>query len=213
MDKRTVSRIRINGFLSTAFCNVRQRPSPCTDKSARLIRKRHDHAHNFAIASPGRGSRHGSGRMMSISASAISETLDHAFRAALLLTGSAGLAEKAVLDGIAGLESGDNLEKALVAKTIESVIRQRADFPNQLEHTLERVPHEIQRLMLLAPVSRDCFILRILFGVTPANCARILNLTIEEFEESLYAAFQQLSMLGAPICSPGPMHETKGAQQ
>jgi hypothetical protein len=63
--------------------------------------------------------------MTSILASAISETLDHAFRAALMLTGSADLAENAVLDGIAGLESSEDVEKALVAKTIESVIRQR----------------------------------------------------------------------------------------
>ena len=94
--------------------------------------------------------------MMSISASAISKTLDHAFRAALLLTGSADLAENAVLDGIAGLESSGDVKKALVARTIDSVIRQRADFPNQLEHALALLPHELQQLILLAPVSRDC---------------------------------------------------------
>src|SRR5688500_7115397 len=106
--------------------------------------------HTMSQLPPRQGSRHGR-RMMSISASAISETLDHAFRAALLLTGSADLAENAVLDGIAGLESSDNVETALVAKTIEFVIRQRADFPNQSEHTLALLPHELQRLILLAP--------------------------------------------------------------
>jgi hypothetical protein len=133
---------------------------------------------------------------MSISASAISETLDYAFRAAFLLTGRADLAENAVLNGIAGLDSNDDVEKALVPKTIEFVIRQRTDLPNQLEHALARLPHELQRLILLAPVPRDCFLLRVLFGIPVANCATILNLTIEEFEESLCAAFQQLSMLG-----------------
>jgi hypothetical protein len=149
---------------------------------------------------------------MLISASAISETLGHAFRAAFLLTGTADLAEDAVLEGIAGLESADDVEKALVAKTIESVIRQRPDFPNQLEHALMILPDELQRLVLLAPVSRDCFLLRILFGITPAKCAATLNLTIEEFEESLCAALQQLSMIGGLICSPGPLHQTKGAR-
>jgi hypothetical protein len=136
--------------------------------------------------------------MMSISARAISETLDRAFRAALLLTGSADLAENAVLDGIARLDSNDDAEGALFVKTIESVIRRRAEFPNQLEHSRAPLPQELQRLILLAPVSRDCFILRFLFGIIPANCAAILNLTIEEFEESLCAGLQQLSMLGAP---------------
>jgi hypothetical protein len=137
---------------------------------------------------------------MPISASAISEALDHAFRAALLLTGRADLAENAVLDGIAGLDSCDDVEKALVVKTIQSVIRRRGDFPNELERALGLLPHELQRrLVPLVPASRDCFVLRILFGVTPANCAAILNLTIEEFEEALCAGFQQMSMLGAPV--------------
>ena len=46
------------------------------------------------------------------------------------------MAENAVLDGIAALESSDDVEKALVAKTIESAIRSRADFPNHLEQAL-----------------------------------------------------------------------------
>jgi len=134
---------------------------------------------------------------MSIPAGAISKNLDHAFRAALLLTGRADLAEDSVLDGIAALESIDDVEDTLLTKTIASVIRRRADFPDQLEQALLLLPPELQRLILLAPLSRDCFILRILFGITPSNCAAILNLTIEEFEESLLVAFQQLRILEA----------------
>jgi hypothetical protein len=133
---------------------------------------------------------------MPISASAISETLDHAFHAALLLTGSADLAENAVLQGIVGLESSDDVETALITKTVESAIRQRANSSNQLEHALALLPRELQRLILLAPVSRDCFLLRILFGIPAAKCAAILNLGIGEFKESLCAALRQLSMLG-----------------
>ena len=70
---------------------------------------------------------------MSISATATSEC---SFRATLLLTRRADLAENAVLDGIAALESSDDVEKALVAKTIEFAIRSRADFPNHLEQEL-----------------------------------------------------------------------------
>jgi len=134
--------------------------------------------------------------MTSISVSAISENLDHAFRAAFLLTGRVDLAENAVRDGIAGLESNNAIEKELVAKTVESVIRQRADFPNQVEQALARLPQELQRLILLEPVSRDCFILRALFGINPTSCAAILNLTTEGFDEYLCAAFYRLPMLG-----------------
>ena len=151
--------------------------------------------------------------MMPISASAISEAVDHAFRAALLLTSSADFAETAVLNGIAGLETSDDVEQAVVAKTIDFVLRQRADHPNRSEHSLALLPHEFHWLLVLAPVSRDCFLLRILFGITPLTCAAILNLTIEEFEESLRSAFERLPMVGTLICSPGPVNQTIGAQQ
>ncbi len=150
---------------------------------------------------------------MSASASAISKTLEQAFRAACLLTGRTDLAEKAVLDGIAGLEPNDAIEKALVAKTIVCVIRQRADFSNQMESALSLLPHELQRLNLLAPVARDCFILRVLLGISSAKCAAILNLTREEFEERLCAAFQPIPMLSAQIWLPSPLHQTEGAHQ
>jgi len=134
---------------------------------------------------------------MSVPSSAISEALDRAFRAALMLTGRADMAENAVLDGIAGLEPSDDVEKALVAKTVECIMRRRADFPNQLKQALALLPQELQRLIALTPIARDCFILRILFGIAPASCASILNLTAPEFDESLYAALQQQSKLEA----------------
>jgi hypothetical protein len=250
--KRTVSSIRINEVLSTAFRDLRQRPFACIGHSARLIRRAeafaaavmglrliHDVipgkkeyesqtlARRFATindryadsgpdrspATEGRAVFYGSRRMMSISASTISKTLDRAFRAAFLLTGSADTAEGAVMDGIAGLESGDDAEKVLVAKTIESLIGHRPDFPHRLDRALALLPHELQRLVLLAPVSRACFLLRILFGITTTNCAMALNLTIEEFEESLRTALEQLSIADALICSRGPIHQTEGAHQ
>jgi hypothetical protein len=125
-------------------------------------------------------------------ATAISETLDRAFRAAHLLTASADLAEEAVLGGIAVLDSSDDVEKVLVAKTVDFVIRQSGQYPHRLEGTLSVLPQELRHLLLLAPVSRDCFVLRTLFGIAPPHCAATLNLTLEEFEEALYAAYEQL---------------------
>jgi hypothetical protein len=151
--------------------------------------------------------------MMPISARSISETVNDAFRAAFLLTGSADLAENAFLHGIAGLESSDDLSNALLAKTIRFVIWQQANVPNRLERTLALLPDELQRLIRLAPVPRDCFMLRILFGINAANCAAILNLTIEQFEVSLCAALRQLPMLGPVVYSPGPMHQARGVHQ
>ncbi len=133
--------------------------------------------------------------MTSISALAINKTLDHAFRAAFMLTGRADLAENCVLDGIACLESRDDIEKTLVANTVESAIQKCADFTNQLEHSLTLLPAELHRLTLLPPVVRHAYMCRTLFGIRPARCAAILDLTIEEFEASLCVAYRHLFMV------------------
>ena len=150
---------------------------------------------------------------MPISASAISEAVEHAFRAAFLLTSSADFAETAVLNGIAGLETSDDVTKALVAKTIDFVIRQRAVHPNRSVHWLPFLPHEFHWLRVLAPVSRDCFLLRVLFRIPTATCAAILNLTIGEFEGSLRDAFDRLPMVGTPNRWPGPVNQTIGVHE
>jgi hypothetical protein len=131
---------------------------------------------------------------MSISAVALTENLERAFHAALMLTGTAKMAEKCVLDGLVNLTSSDDIVEALVAKAVESAIRQRIYFPNQLEQALARLPQELGRMIFLAPVARDCYMLRILFRIPPASCAAILNLTIEELEASLCEALQNLSL-------------------
>lgn len=141
----------------------------------------------------------------------VAETLSDAFRAAFLLTGRADSAEDAVSQGIMALESCDDIEKALVAKTVEFVYRQRMSFPNRLEHAMARLPLELQRLIWLSPVSRDCFILRILFGISAAKCASILNLTIEQFAVSLRAALLQLPMAGPQTCWSRPFQQEEEA--
>ena len=150
---------------------------------------------------------------MSISASAISEAVEHAFRAAFLLTSSAEFAETAELNGIAGLEPSDDVSKALVAKTIDFVIRQRAVHPNRSEHWLPLLPHEFQWLRVLAPVSRDCFLLRVLFRIPTATCAAILNLTIGEFEGSLRDGFERLRLVGIPNRRTGAVDQIMGAHE
>ena len=150
---------------------------------------------------------------MPISAHAAPESLTDAFRAAFLLTGSLDLAENAVLHGIAALAPNDDVEKDLVKKTVELIFRRRMDFPNQLEHSLALLPPELRRLIWLAPVGRDCFILRVLFGITAASCAKILNLTIEQLDVSLRAALRQLPMVSPSVCWARPIHQVTGARQ
>ena len=124
-----------------------------------------------------------------------SRALEEAFRAALLLTASAEAAEHAVLGGIAASEFGHIADGVLLVETVKMVIQQREDFPSQPEPTRSRLPRELQRLFLLAPISRDCFMLRVLLGIPIGTCSRILRLGIEEIEEVLCTALQELPLL------------------
>jgi hypothetical protein len=129
--------------------------------------------------------------------SEVSKALDEVFRAAFLLTGSTEVAENAVLDGIAALEFGHFVDDVLLVETVKSAIQRRADFPGQSEQAPSHLPLELRRLLLLAPISRDCFVLRVLLGIPPATCSAVLHLTIHEIEEVLCAALQELPLLEA----------------
>jgi len=139
-----------------------------------------------------------------------SRALYEAFRAALLLTASAEAAEHAVLGGIAALEFGHIADDVLLVETVKTVIQQRDDFPSQPEPTRSRLPRELQRLFLLAPISRDCFMLRVLLGIPIQTCSRILRLGIDEIREVLCAALQELPLLAARDISPARTYETQG---
>jgi hypothetical protein len=126
----------------------------------------------------------------------ISKALDRAFLAALLLSGNTEVAENAVLDGIAALDSGYIVDDILLVETIKSAIHRRADHPGQSEQSLSQLPFELRRLFLLAPISRDCFVLRVLVGLAPAMCSLVLRLAKREIEGVMCAAMQDLPLLG-----------------
>jgi hypothetical protein len=123
------------------------------------------------------------------------KVLDEAFRAAFLLTGSTEVAENAVLDGIAPLEIGHIADDVLLVETVKSAIQRRVDFPGQSEQAPSHLPLELRRLFLLAPLFRDCFVLRVLLGIPLATCSAILHLTIHEVEDALCTALQELPLL------------------
>ena len=116
------------------------------------------------------------------------EALDGAFRAAWFFSGCTEAAENAVLEGIAALDGvyiGDDL---LLVETVKSAIRSSSQTPSHL-------PSELRRLLSLAPISYDFFVLRVLLGITSETCAAILHLTAEEGEEVLCAALRELPPL------------------
>jgi hypothetical protein len=132
----------------------------------------------------------------------VHKALEEAFRGAWFFTGSGETAEYAVLDGIAAMDFGPVADDLLIVETVKSAMRRRADPASQSEETPSHLPWELQRLFLLAPVSRDCIVFRVLLGITVGSCSRMLRLEIEEFEQLLWAALQELPRLEArrPTC-------------
>jgi hypothetical protein len=124
----------------------------------------------------------------------ISSAVDMAFRTALLLAGNTKTAETAVIDGIDTCE--DLSHRGLLIEAVRSTIRRRtksADAPD----ALELLPPELRRLFMLQPLSRDCFVLRILVGLSPEVCKELLDVSSTEFEDAVCAALNQLPLLSS----------------
>jgi hypothetical protein len=124
----------------------------------------------------------------------ISSAVDMAFRTALLLAGNTKTAETAVMDGIDTCE--DLSHRGLLIEAVRSTIRRRtksADAPD----ALELLPPELRRLFMLQPLSRDCYVLRILVGLSPEVCKELLDVSSTEFEDAVCAALNQLPLLSS----------------
>jgi hypothetical protein len=125
----------------------------------------------------------------------LSKALHEAFRAASMLAGTTEGAENAVLDGIAASDFGNIADDGLLVQTVKSAIQRRVDFPGHSEQAPSHLPVELRRLFLLAPISRDSFVMRILLGLPTATCSAVLHLTIDEMDDVLCAALQELPCL------------------
>src|ERR1700747_2461767 len=90
------------------------------------------------------------------------QAIDMAFRRALLLTGAMKTAEAAVMQGIDACE--DLSPRGLLIEASRSAVQRRtksSDGPCEVES----LPPELGRLLMLQPLRRHCFVLRILVGL------------------------------------------------
>ena len=117
-----------------------------------------------------------------------------AFRTALLLAGATKTAELAVLDGIDACENISH--RRLLIETVRSTIRRRTESPD-VPDGINLLPPELRRLFGLQPMSRDCFVLRILVQLPPEECADLLNISITEYEDALCGALNQFPLLSS----------------
>ena len=121
--------------------------------------------------------------------------LDMAFRTALLLTGDTRTAEVAVMHGIGVCE--DLSHGGLLIAAVRSAVQRRTKSSGG-PYEVECLPPELRRLFMLQPLPRNCFVLRVLVGLSPEACAELLEISVSEFEDALYGALTELP----PLCTP-----------
>jgi DNA-directed RNA polymerase specialized sigma24 family protein len=84
---------------------------------------------------------------------------------------------------------------------VRSAVRRRTKLSNG-PYEVDGLPVEIQRLFMLQPLLRHCFVLRILAGLSPEVCAELLEISVAEFEDALYGALRELSLPHSPKTQP-----------
>ena len=125
------------------------------------------------------------------------KALNESFRAALVLTGSIEVAERAVTDALVAL--GSNLSAQVLLAETARLAFQRSEFGGESSSVL---PPELQALARLLPVRRYCFVLRLLVGLDPETCCHILGLSRFEVEEVFWKSLLDLPELVGAHQSP-----------
>jgi hypothetical protein len=121
----------------------------------------------------------------------IQGAINTAFKVALLFGCDTMTAEAAVLDAIDACE--DVFHRSFLIGAVASTLRRRGNSENAFG-ALQLLPAELRRLFRLQPILRDCFVLRILLGLSPEVCTGLLNISVTEFADAFYAALQQLPL-------------------
>jgi hypothetical protein len=112
-----------------------------------------------------------------ISQPVMQEALKRSFITALLLTGSAGLAETAVMEGIAWMDpnrvSDENLFEATLAA---SMLTNSQEGVEERERASSMLPAPLARVLRLSTELRHCYVLRVLAGLPREVCSRLLRI-------------------------------------
>lgn len=118
--------------------------------------------------------------------------LDTAFRTALLLTGDTTTAEAAVtraIDAREALSPG-----GLLIEAVRSAVRRGTKLSNG-PYDVDALRAELRRLLMLQPLLRHYFVLRILAGLSRTSC-------VTELEDAVDAALTELTPQRSPKTQP-----------
>jgi len=137
-------------------------------------------------------------RLMTMTAGITNEGLRRAFQTALVLTGDSQKAEAAILAARRLVEAGEASDEALLFATVKASISRTHTGPERTQRLDEEfpvLPPELRRVARLTMDHRQCFVLRILMGLSRTECARLLHRDVREVDEGACAAMQELAWI------------------
>ncbi len=125
------------------------------------------------------------------------EGLSQCFLAAILLTANKGRAEAAVVGSISLLECEFTSDGALLRGTIKASLASSASFAEQtvgeLAEAGSALPLELRHVLHVSQDLRQCFVLRILLGLSREACAALLGIDVQHIDELTCASVFQLA--------------------
>ena len=127
------------------------------------------------------------------------ETLENAFVAGLLLTGSVQRAESAILESVRMSCPDDLFGKTLFRRAVHYSIDQQieasAEQEKELAGAASILPFELRCVLNLPRYLRYCYVLRILVGLPREVCAWLLHLDVSQIDQYTCAAMLELPVI------------------
>ncbi len=126
-----------------------------------------------------------------------SDSISKTLITAILLTGSAKRAERAMLEGIESLDIAAAPGEELVRRTVAAAIETGKRYPQQpseeVEEASSMLPAELRPVLHLSPDLRGCYVLRILAAMPREACARLLQLGVSQVDQATCLAVLALA--------------------
>jgi DNA-directed RNA polymerase specialized sigma24 family protein len=127
--------------------------------------------------------------------------LGRALIAARLLTANDLEAETAVLSAIEAWNSDVEDEPALVRRALTAALKRDAESEMRATNFTLLVPAELKSVLSLPPRLRRCFVLRILEGLTSAQCVGLLRVPPETLNHYTCEALWRLAAVNVRAAS------------
>jgi len=129
----------------------------------------------------------------------MNETLEDAFIAGLLLTGSVERAEAAILESVRMSCPDDLFSESLFRRAVHYSIDQCIELKSKKHNDLDRarsiLPFELCCVLNLSQQLRYCYVLRILIGLSREVCAWLLHMDTSQIDQHTCAAMVQLPLI------------------